>query len=180
MPRLFTALEVPAEVGQRLSLLRGGLPGARWIDEEFYHITLRFIGDIDYRTADEVADALSRVKRREIELQFGDLDVFGTAKPHSIVARVPSTRALGELQAEHERVLQRIGLPPEGRKYTPHVTLARLRRSTRRDVADYLALRSGFFAGPFPVSRFVLFSSKDSTGGGPYLLEQSYPLAEVA
>ncbi|MCX5494310.1 RNA 2',3'-cyclic phosphodiesterase [Kaistia dalseonensis] len=180
MPRLFTALEVPAEVGQRLSLLRGGLPGARWIDEEFYHVTLRFIGDIDDRTADEIADALSRVKRREIELQFGGLDVFGSSKPHSIVARVPSTRALGELQAEHERIIQRIGLPPEGRKFLPHVTLARLRGTAHRDVANYLALRGGFFAGPFPVSRFVLYSSKDSTGGGPYLLEQSYPLAEVA
>ena len=47
MPRLFTGLEIPAEIGQTLSNLRGGLPGARWIDPENYHVTLRFIGDID-------------------------------------------------------------------------------------------------------------------------------------
>lgn len=180
MPRLFTALEVPADLGERLALLRGGLPGARWIDADFYHVTLRFIGDIDFRTADEIADALSRVKRREIELSFDGLAAFGSAKPHSVVARVAPSRALGELQAEQERIVQKIGLPPEGRRYTPHVTLARLRGTAEREVANYLALRGGFFAGPFKVSRFVLYSSKDSTGGGPYLLEQSYPLAEAA
>ncbi len=180
MPRLFTALEVPVEIGERLSLLRGGLPGARWIDQDFYHVTLRFIGDIDFRTADEVADALSRVKRREIELNFDGIASFGSAKPHSVVARIAPSRGLGELQAEHERIVQKIGLPPEGRRFTPHVTLARLRGTPQREVANYLALRGGFSAGPFPVSRFVLYSSKDSTGGGPYLLEQTYPLAEAA
>jgi 2'-5' RNA ligase len=180
MPRLFTALEVPPEVGERLALLRGGLPHARWIDEENYHVTLRFIGDIDFRTADEIVDALARVKRRDVELQFGGLDAFGASKPHSLVARVPATRALGELQAEQERIVQKIGLPPESRRYTPHVTLARLRGTSVRDVADYLALRGGFSAGPFRVDRFVLLSSKDSTGGGPYRVEESYPLAEAA
>ena len=82
-----------------------------------------------------------------------------------------------EVQAEHERLMQRIGLEPEGRKYTPHVTLARLRESSSRQVADYLAAR-GFFRTPaFKVSRFVLFSSRDSVGGGPYVVEASYPLS---
>jgi len=180
MPRLFTALEVPPELGQRLSLLRGGLPGARWIDEANYHVTLRFIGDIDFRTADEIVDALSRVKRRDILLQFDGLTSLGTSKPHSLVARVAASRALAELQADHERIIQKIGLPPEGRRYTPHVTLARLRGTPERELASYLALRGGFLAGPFHVNRFVLLSSKDSTGGGPYLVEHTYPLAEAA
>ena len=63
MPRLFTALEIPAPLVFSLSLLRGGLPGARWVDPENYHITLRFIGDIDQRTADEIGQALERVDR---------------------------------------------------------------------------------------------------------------------
>lgn len=180
MPRLFTALEVPVEVGERLALLRGGLPGARWIDADFYHVTLRFIGDIDFRTADEVAESLSRVRRREIQIQLDGLTAFGTSKPHSIVARVTPSRALAELQAEHERIMQRIGLPPEGRRFMPHITLARLRGTSEREVASYLALRGGFFAPPFTASRFVLFSSRDSVGGGPYLVEHSYPLAVAA
>ena len=86
MPRLFTALEIPAPIAFQLSLLRGGLPGARWVDPENYHITLRFIGDIDQRTADEVGRALIRVDRPGFELALSGLDAFGGRKPHSIVA----------------------------------------------------------------------------------------------
>jgi 2'-5' RNA ligase len=59
----------------------------------------------------------------------------------------------------------------------PHVTLARLRDSSSRDVAEYLATRASFRSSPFPVSRFVLFSARDSVGGGPYVVEAAYPLA---
>ena len=59
-------------------------------------------------------------------------------------------QALLEMQAEHERLMQRIGLEPEGRKYTPHVTLARLRDSSSRDVADFLAARGYFRTVAFP------------------------------
>jgi 2'-5' RNA ligase len=177
MPRLFTGIEIPADIGERLSLLRGGLPGARWIDKENYHLTLRFVGDVDRDVADDIADTLGRVSRSGFEVTFDGLAAFGTRKPHAVVARVQSSRALTELQAEHERLLQRIGLPAEQRKYIPHVTLARLRGSSNRDVADYLSLRGGFSAGPFPVDRFVIFSSRNSIGGGPYVVEEEYPLA---
>ncbi|MBM3527745.1 MAG: RNA 2',3'-cyclic phosphodiesterase [Alphaproteobacteria bacterium] len=177
MPRLFTGLEVPADIGQSLSFLRGGLPGARWIDPENYHVTLRFIGDVDDALAHEVADMLDQVRRREFSLQLDGLSSFGGRKPRAVVATIAQTPAMMELQAEHERLMQRMGLEPEGRKYTPHVTLARLRESSSREVADYLTARGGFRTAPFPVSRFVLFSSRSSVGGGPYVVEAAYPLA---
>ena len=177
MPRLFTAIEVPREIGERLALLRGGLPGARWLEPDNYHVTLRFIGDIDARTAGEIADQLARVRRVGFAVAFEGLETFGSRKPHAIVARAVSSPALGELQAEHERIMQRIGLPPESRKFLPHVTLARLRGTSVRDVAEYLSLRGGFVTAAFPVDRFVLFSSRDQIGGGPYLVEDTYPLA---
>jgi len=97
MPRLFTALEIPSPIAFSLSLLRGGLPGARWVDPENYHITLRFIGDIDQRTAREVIGALERVDRRSFELSLAGLDAFGGNKPHSIVACVKGSAELREL-----------------------------------------------------------------------------------
>jgi len=127
MPRLFVGLEIPGEVGQTLSLLRGGLPGARWIDPENYHITLRFIGDIDDRLAHDIALLLDGVKRRSFEVRFGGLTAFGGRKPRAIVVGVEPIQPLVELQSELERLMQRLGLEPEGRKFTPHVTLARLR-----------------------------------------------------
>ena len=180
MPRLFTGIEIPAEIADRLSFLRGGLPGARWIDRDNYHLTLRFVGDIDRHLAHEIADGLDRIRRSRFWLRLEGITSLGTRKPHAIVARLSASPQLIELQAEHERMLQRIGLAPEPRKYTPHVTLARLRGASGRDIAEYLSVRGGFLAGPFEVSRFVLFSAKDTTGGGPYLVEEAYPLLPAA
>jgi 2'-5' RNA ligase len=176
MPRLFTALEIPADVGQSLALLRGGLPGARWIDPENYHLTLRFIGDVDDVLAREVAYLLGGIRRPAFRVQLDGLDSFGGHKPRAVVAPAQPVRELIELQAEHERLMQRVGLDPE-RKYKPHVTLARLRDASSRQVADYLASRQPFRPAPFPVSRFVLYSSRASVGGGPYVIEAEYPLA---
>ncbi len=177
MPRLFTALEIPAAMADELALLRGGLQGARWIDKDNYHITLRFIGDVDERTANEVADALDTINRQRFEVSLAGLDVFGGDRPRSIFVPVKSNPALNELHAEQERMMRRLGLPAEPRKFTPHVTLARLTREAYpRAVADYLAIRAFWMPRTFTAARFVLFSSKDSVGGGPYILEEDYPL----
>lgn len=177
MPRLFTGVEIPSDVGQALGMLRGGLPGARWISPENYHLTLRFIGDVDDVIAHEVASMLGRVKRGPFELHMEGLTSFGGRKPRAVVASVAPEQALIDVQAEHERLMQRIGLEPEGRKFTPHVTLARLRESSSQQVAEYLSARGYFRTSPFRISRFVLFSSRASVGGGPYVVEAGYPLS---
>lgn len=178
MPRLFTGLEIPAQVGFALSLKRGGLSGARWIDASNYHITLRFIGDVDHQTADDVADSLDRLSNSlRFDVKLTHLNSFGGDKPRALYAGIEPSEALNRLQAAQERVLQRIGLPAEGRKFVPHVSLARLRGTTAMEMARFLAEAGRFEPLSFPVGRFVLFSSKDSVGGGPYVVEQSYPLA---
>ncbi|WP_421415082.1 RNA 2',3'-cyclic phosphodiesterase [Agrobacterium tumefaciens] len=179
MPRLFIALEIPRNAAMSLSLLRGGLPGARWIDVENYHITLRFIGDIDGRTADEVVDRLDRIDRPEFQLSLNGMGSFGSKKPHSIWAGVSPSPEMNALQAEVERICQRIGLPPDPRKFMPHVTLARLRSSRLDDVVQYLSGRGNFRTTAFTVGRFVLMSSKESVGGGPYIVEEVFPLHEA-
>ena len=178
MPRLFTGLEIPADVGFALSLKRGGLGGARWIDPENYHITMRFIGDVDGNTADDVVDSLERLSNSlQFSLRLTHLGTFGGDKPRALYAGVEPSEALTRLQAAQERMLQRIGLPPEGRKFVPHVSLARLRGTSAGEVARFMAEAARFEPLSFVPMRFVLFSSRDSVGGGPYLVEQSYPLA---
>ena len=177
MPRLFTGLEIPPDISQSLSMLRGGLPGGRWIDPENYHVTLRFIGDIDDYVAREIANTLERVDRKPFEVTVQGLSSFGGKKPRAVVACIQPSRPLMELQAELERLMRRFGLDPEGRKFIPHVTLARLRDASSRDVADYLSVRGYFPAKKFIASRFVLFSSRASVGGGPYVIEDSYAFA---
>ncbi|MEZ5842027.1 MAG: RNA 2',3'-cyclic phosphodiesterase [Hyphomicrobiales bacterium] len=178
MPRLFTGLEIPGDVALRLSLLRGGLANARWVDEANYHITLRFIGDIDDRTADAIVAELDGIIRHlPFEVTLTGLDAFGGGRPRAVFARVEPSRPLVDLAADHERAMQRVGLAPESRKFTPHVTLARLRGPSSTSVAGFLASRGGAFSPmSFEARRFVLYSSRASTGGGPYIVEQAWPL----
>jgi 2'-5' RNA ligase len=176
MPRLFTALELPDAVVDELMLARGGVVGARWLEAEDYHVTLRFIGDIDARAAHDVAETLGDIRRPKAIVRFEGLSWFGGDKPRAIVAKVRADPALMDLQAEQERRLRRIGLDPETRKYTPHVTLARLRGVAQAAVADYLATRGALMAPAFTAERFVLYSARDGTGGGPYVIEAAYPL----
>ncbi|MEX0627329.1 MAG: RNA 2',3'-cyclic phosphodiesterase [Cucumibacter sp.] len=178
MPRLFTGLEIPPDAAFALSLKRGGVHGARWIDPEDYHLTLRYIGDVDHATADEVTHALSRFANgRPFELKVSHLGVFGGNKPHTLHAGIESFEALNQLHASQDRLFQRLGLKPDPRKFTPHVTLARLRDVAPQDVARWLGGAGPFVPLSFSVSRFVLFSSKESVGGGPYIVEEAYPLA---
>lgn len=176
MPRLFTGLELPADIGAALSGARGGLYNARWIDPENYHITLRFIGDVDNSVARDLYGLLAEIHREPLNVTLEGLDAFGGKRPRAIVARVTPDRALVELQAAHERKIRKAGVAPEGRKFSPHITLARMREASPLDVADYLAVRGAFPRVTFTANRFVLYSSRDSVGGGPYVVEAAYPL----
>ena len=176
MLRLFTAITLPENVRMELTGLRGGLRGARFIEPENYHITLRFIGDVNERTANEAVEALSRIRRAPFPVSITGLGSFGSRKPHAVWARVEPTPPLMELQAEQERALQHIGLPPETRRFTPHITIARLRGTTQQNVADWLTVRGGFVVPPFLADHFALLSAKASAGGGPYLVERTFPL----
>jgi 2'-5' RNA ligase len=176
MPRLFTALTLPSEVRDVLSAARGGLIGARWSEPEDYHLTLRFIGDVDVPTANEIAEALDGEARGPVPVDFEGLSWFGGDKPRAIVARVKPAPALVDLAADHERRLRRVGLTPETRVFTPHVTLARLRGAGPAAVADYLAMRGLLQAPRFVADRFALMSARDGVGGGPYVVEGEYGL----
>ena len=176
MPRLFTALEIPRDAALSLSLLRGGLPGARWMDVENYHITLRFIGDVEGRTADDIVSGLDRISRPAFEIRLSGVGAFGNKKPHALWAGVEPSAELAALQAEIDRICLRNGAPADARKFTPHVTIARLRNTSPLELAPYLSGHGGFSTSPFKVGRFVLMSSRDSVGGGPYIVEEAWSL----
>lgn len=180
MPRLFTALEIPEAVATRLALLQGGLSGARWISPENYHLTLRFFGDVDGADARAIADALSGIGHPAFDVAIDRLDSFGGRRPRALVARARPGQELTALQEANERAARSAGFPAETRKFTPHVTLARLRGVAPMAVAGYLGQRGLLFADPFPVTRFVLFSSRDRIGGGPYVVERAYDLGVPA
>ena len=176
MRRLFSGIELPPGVARRLTFVRAGLDGAHWIDSENYHVTLRFLGDVDGATARDFAHGLEDIVASPFELRLKTLGSFGGHKPRAIFAAVAPSSALESLQRAHERAARAAGLPPEPRNYTPHVTVARLRGTSSDSVATYLERQGRFSTEPFEVTRFVLFSSRASVGGGPYVVEAAYPL----
>ena len=88
MPRLFTGLEIPQDIAFELNLMQGGVWGARWIEPADYHITLRFIGDIEERLAREIRLALESVRRSPSPSGSKGVGAFGGNDPHTIYAGV--------------------------------------------------------------------------------------------
>lgn len=176
MPRLFTGVEIPADVGERLARLRDGLPGARWVEPEDYHLTLRFVGDVGRQLANEIHFELSRLAGRGGEIALTEPAAFGGARPSALVFRARLDRDLLDLQAHQERLMRRLGLKPETRKFTPHVTLARLADVDPVTVAGWIGAAAAPADLRFRPRRFALYSSADSRGGGPYRVEDVFPL----
>lgn len=176
MIRLFTAIEIPETVRTRLSFLQGGVPGARWSPADNLHLTLRFIGEVDEAVANDIDDMLSGLRAPTFDLTLKGAGEFGGRDPHALWVGVAPNEALMRLAAKIESALQRMGLPAETRKYSPHVTLARLRDAPLAKVRAFLASHAAFDSGPFAVRAFALFSSYPSSNGSLYRQERTYAL----
>lgn len=175
MLRLFTALEIPLPLRRRLSTLQKGLEGAHWVEPEDFHITLRFLGDIPEDLAADADDALAQIPFAPFDVEIEGVGAFGGPKPHAIYAGVKASAELTLLQSRQESAMRRIGLPPETRNFTPHVTLARLNRIDPEPVYRYIAANNLFICPSFTAARVALMSSRPSRGGGPYVAERYYP-----
>lgn len=174
--RLFVALPLPDQLRDRLAALGEGLPGARWVAPENLHITLRFLGELDGREASDVDAALAGIDVERFSVSLVGVDCFGDRKPRSLWVGVESNPALTRLQAKIEKAIQRAGLPPERRKFKPHVTLARFTSHPGERLSAYVIRHALFRAAPFPVDHFVLYSSFLSHNGAIYSPEATYPL----
>jgi len=176
MPRLFTALELPQIHRSRLQMLQTGLKGVRWVEPSDMHITLRFIGDVSPSTAQAIVEGISSHTWKSPKVSLGEIKVFGNNKPKSVYASVKADQALSNLASGLDRLMRRLGLPADNRKFTPHVTLARCRPVAVSDLAAWLASHGGFSSPVFIPAQFMLYSAQDSIGGGPYIAEHSWHL----
>lgn len=180
MIRLFVALPLPLSVRETLSRLGNGVPGARWLPPENYHLTLRFVGNVDEHVADDVHDALLRVQADAFDVNLKGVSWFGSKKKASaIVACAEKSEGLLHLQRKIESACVRVGLEPEDRKFMPHVTLARLKGANVDAVERYCAERSWLNIPAFPAEEFILYSSFLSQSGAIYTPEADYPLREL-
>jgi 2'-5' RNA ligase len=179
--RLFVAIPFPVEVRQRLALMSGGVPGARWTTVDNFHLTVRFIGEVDRHGYDDIVAALGQVRAPGFDLALARVGQFGKGdKARVLWIGVEKNPALIYLRDRVESVLVRAGLDPEGRKYSPHITLARLRGTPSARLAAFVQTNHLVHIGPLAIDRFALFSSW-SRGAGPiYEVEAEYALGAPA
>lgn len=178
MVRLFVAVELPADMRADLVRLRSPLPRANWVSADNLHLSLRFIGEVDDEQAADIDTELSRIDAPAFELSLAGIGEFGSGeRVRTLWLGIEPSPPLLALQSKVESAMRRAWLPPEGRRFAPHVTLARLKNPPLERIAPFIAAHAQFRAGPVAVNRFVLYSSILASHGPTYTAERTYKLA---
>ncbi len=178
MIRLFVAIDLPDPVRQRLAAMSCGLPGARWVREEQLHLTLRFIGEVDGAVFRDIRAALDTVACRPFTLQLDGVGFFPPrGRPRVVWSGVAANSKLVHLRNRIESTLVGCGLAPERRRFSPHITLARLNNTPPSRVGRFLEEHNLFLSEPFMVREFVLYSSVLGQKGAKHYPEERYPLS---
>lgn len=176
MHRLFVAIRPPADICERLLRTMGGISGARWQTEDRLHLTVRFIGEVDRHQAGDAHAALGAIHHRSFELALNGLGLFDKrGVPETVWAGVTPHEPLLSLHNKVDQALLRIGLAPDQRAFLPHITLARLKRSSGT-VRDLLESSGGLTSPPFKVESFALFESHLTPEGPIYTPIETYKL----
>lgn len=177
MLRLFVALELPQAVRDRLAMLQGGVPAARWVRPDNLHLTLRFIGEVDSGVAQDIDTALGRVHAPAFAIAIDGVGSFGTPKrPRALWAGMQPCPPLQFLHDKVDRAVVAAGLAPDDRKFRAHVTLARFKESPGPRLARWLGDNAMLRIGPIAVGHFVLYQSHLAGEGAIYQPLAHYPL----
>lgn len=179
MIRLFVALALPDALRSELAALQMGVPGARWVPPENFHVTLRFIGEVDGGTARDIDEALAEIESGPVTVTLRGVGHFGdAARLRALYAAVEPTAELQQLRERVDGAIASAGLKGEHRRFVPHVTLARFsgRQEAGHHLAQFEASRGLYRAAPFVADSFELYSSFQSKSGSIYRVEAAYPL----
>ena len=175
--RLFTAVDLPDEIKESVCRVCSGIPGVRWVEKDLLHLTLRFIGDADSPLFARIREGLAGVEVTPFELSLQGVGRFPPKRdPRVLWVGVEMTETLARLQHLVEQALMKCGLAPEERKFSPHITIARLKDTPLPPVAAFLDKNHLFSTPPFPVTEFYLYSSTLTPHGAIHRREATYPL----
>lgn len=176
MHRLFVAIRPPEQVRELLLAAMGGISDARWQSDDQLHLTLRFIGEVDRHRAGDIHAALGALHHPRFEIAVNGLGTFDRrGQPESVWARITPHEPLKALHKKVDQAIARVGVEPEQRAYLPHITLARLKR-TSGSVRGLLEESGGLRSEPFLVDRVALYESKLTPEGAVYAIVETYAL----
>jgi 2'-5' RNA ligase len=176
MHRLFVAIRPPPVIRALLLAVMGGVSGARWQSDEQLHLTLRFIGEVDRHRADDIHAALGAVHQPPFEIAVNGIGAFERrGQPGALWAGVAPAEPLKALHKKVDTALGKVGVAPDERAFLPHITLARLNRSSG-PVGHFLECSGGLGSPPFTTVDFALFESTLTPEGAAYSIVERYPL----
>jgi len=178
MHRLFVAVRPPEPIRDLLIDAMGDTPEFRWQSDEQLHLTLRFVGEVDRPVAEDLADALGRIRAERFELRISGVGRFEQRSAGALWAGVEPKEPVSTLAAKVERVCMAVGLEPERRAFHPHITLARWKGRRTREVGDFLERQRALRSEPFEVAEFTLFESHLSRHGAHYEEVANYTLGD--
>ena len=177
MPRLFIALDLPDPMKKNLAALFFGIPGARWVALDQLHLTVRFIGDVDGSLFLDIKSTLKEVSLSPFDVQLKGVGHFPPrGAPRVIWVGLKKSEPLQALRKKIDTTLLKVGLEPEGRKFSPHITLARLKNTPVQKIANFLSGNGLFSQEPFQVNDFMLYSSTLTRKGAIHKIERVYSL----
>lgn len=177
MIRLFVAIDIPDNIRMLVQNMGGSIPGAKPVPSRQTHLTLKFLGDIESILQDEIEFALATVQHEPITIAIRSVGHFpprGT--PRVIWAGVDPVQHIVKLRNKIEKNLADIGIARDKQKFSPHITLARLKNAPISRVTRFLAENSMLESPPFCVSTFQLYSSKLTPKGAIHTKEATFPL----
>jgi 2'-5' RNA ligase len=177
MHRLFVAIRPPEPIRDLLIDAMDDSADFRWQQDEQLHLTLRFIGEVERPVAEDLADALGRIRAQPFELRVTGVGRFEQRNSGALWAGVEPKAPVAALAAKIERVCLDVGLDPERRAFHPHITLARWKGRRTREIAGFLERNGSLASEPFVVDAFKLFESRLSRHGAHYEEVATYPLA---
>lgn len=176
MHRLFIGVRPPESVCDLLLDAMEGIEGARWQDEENLHLTLRFIGEVSRPAANDLGEALGRISASPFSVRIEGVGHFERkGHPHALWARIAPSETLETLRQKVERACEIAGFERETRKFTPHITLARLNRSSG-PVGAWLS-SFGDMHTEWKVDGFTLYESHLGHTGAHYEAIAEYGLS---
>ncbi len=177
MYRLFVAVDLPEEVRTAVAEIGIGLKGARVVPVDQLHLTLRFIGDADEKLFADIKTALSRVNVSPFPLILSGVGHFPPGKyPRVLWVGTEPSDTLLKLQQEVELALIGVGIAPDERRFSPHITIARLKDTPPPAVLALEERHRSFASAPFRVTEFYLYSSVLTRDGAIHRREAAYPL----
>jgi 2'-5' RNA ligase len=177
MHRLFVAIRPPEPVRDLLLDAMDDSADFRWQDDGQLHLTLRFIGEVERPLANDLADALGRIRAPRFDMRVSGVGRFEQRNSGTLWAGVEPRAPVAALAAKVERVCQSAGLDPERRVFHPHITLARWKGRRTREAQAFLERAAGLSSYPFSVHEFILFESRLSRHGAHYEEVATYSLA---